>query len=234
MNRQKLNRINRLAEQIGNGTREQTNKAFEEMMGIYKNEFRIIINHWSKQHNYSLDTDDLIQIASITLFETAVRWNDSKRGRDFACYVNTAIRMALVKATAEDSPIKVPYGTQQRRQNRKKAPQQKINVASTDKMHATFPNFEEGETMDTETLYLKKEQMKEQMKKLYTALRLLPEDERELIIRHYGLFDKKESFADIAKTKGVTKQAICYNVKQILQELQTILMAMGMEQGEIV
>lgn len=40
MNRQKLNRLNKLAEKIGNGNQEETNQAFEEMMGIYKNEFR--------------------------------------------------------------------------------------------------------------------------------------------------------------------------------------------------
>ena len=35
MNRQKLNRLNKLAEKIGNGNQEETNQAFEEMMGIY-------------------------------------------------------------------------------------------------------------------------------------------------------------------------------------------------------
>ena len=43
MNRQKLNRLNKLAEKIGNGNQEETNQAFEEMMGIYKNEIRLII-----------------------------------------------------------------------------------------------------------------------------------------------------------------------------------------------
>lgn len=68
MNRQKLNRLNKLAEKIGNGNQEETNQAFEEMMGIYKNEFRLIISFWAQRKNYSLDRDDLIQIASLTLF----------------------------------------------------------------------------------------------------------------------------------------------------------------------
>lgn len=113
MNRQKLNRLNKLAEKIGNGNQEETNQAFEEMMGIYKNEFRLIISFWAQRKNYSLDRDDLIQIASLTLFQTAIKWNNSNRGRDFACYVNPAIRAALIRATSEDAPIRVPYGSQQ-------------------------------------------------------------------------------------------------------------------------
>lgn len=109
MNRQKLNRLNKLAEKIGNGNQEETNQAFEEMMGIYKNEFRLIISFWAQRKNYSLDRDDLIQIASLTLFQTAIKWNNSNRGRDFACYVNPAIRAALIRATSEDAPIRVPY-----------------------------------------------------------------------------------------------------------------------------
>lgn len=97
MNRQKLNRLNKLAEKIGNGNQEETNQAFEEMMGIYKNEFRLIISFWAQRKNYSLDRDDLIQIASLTLFQTAIKWNNSNRGRDFACYVNPAIRAALIR-----------------------------------------------------------------------------------------------------------------------------------------
>lgn len=49
MNRQKLNRLNKLAEKIGNGNQEETNQAFEEMMGIYKNEFRLIISFWAQR-----------------------------------------------------------------------------------------------------------------------------------------------------------------------------------------
>lgn len=113
MNRQKLNRLNKLAEKIGNGNQEETNQAFEEMMGIYKNEFRLIISFWAQRKNYSLDRDDLIQIASLTLFQTAIKWNNSNRGRDFACYVNPAIRAALIRATSEDATIRVPYGSQQ-------------------------------------------------------------------------------------------------------------------------
>lgn len=52
MNRQKLNRLNKLAEKIGNGNQEETNQAFEEMMGIYKNEFRLIISFWAQRKNY--------------------------------------------------------------------------------------------------------------------------------------------------------------------------------------
>ena len=132
-NRQKLNRLNKLAEKIGNGNQEETNQAFEEMMGIYKNEFRLIISFWAQRKNYSLDRDDLIQIASLTLFQTAIKWNNSNRGRDFACYVNPAIRAALIRATSEDAPIRVPYGSQQnkRAKRQKRKGQDKIGRASS-------------------------------------------------------------------------------------------------------
>ena len=163
MNRQKLNRLNKLAEKIGNGNQEETNQAFEEMMGIYKNEFRLIISFWAQRKNYSLDRDDLIQIASLTLFQTAIKWNNSNRGRDFACYVNPAIRAALIRATSEDAPIRVPYGSQQnkRAKRQKRKGQDKILVDSTERIKVQNESWVEGTTRSPMEIVLEREQNKE-------------------------------------------------------------------------
>lgn len=54
---------------------------------------------------------DLFQIAEMTMFETALKWNDSSRGIAFVNYVNYAIRATLTRITSEDAPIRVPYDT---------------------------------------------------------------------------------------------------------------------------
>lgn len=221
MNRQKLNRLNKLAEKIGNGNREETNQAFEEMMGIYKDEFRLIINFWAQQKNYSLDRDDLIQIASVTLFQTAVKWNNSNRGRDFACYVNPAIRAALIRATSEDAPIRVPYGSQQnkRAKRQKKKGQDKIICDSVERIKSQDNSWVEGTTKSPMEIVLEREQENT----LYAALQRLPEMDREIVMRHYGINHKKESYSEIAKNLGVTKQCINYRQSRIFARLKDIL-----------
>ena len=221
MNRQKLNRLNKLAEQIGNGNREETNRAFEEMMGIYKDEFRLIINFWAQQKNYSLDRDDLVQIASVTLFQTAVKWNNSNRGRDFACYVNPAIRAALIRATSEDAPIRVPYGSQQnkRAKRQKRKGTEKILVDSTERIKSQDDSWVEGVSCSPMEIVLEKEQRNT----LYKALQKLPEMDREIIMRHYGISCEKESYSEIAAHLGVTKQCVNYKQNRIFDRLKEIL-----------
>lgn len=219
MNRQKLNRLNKLAEKIGNGNQEETNQAFEEMMGIYKNEFHLIINFWAQQKNYSLDRDDLIQIASVTLFQTAVKWNNSNHGRDFACYVNRAIRAALIRATSEDAPIRVPYGSQQNKRRPKRKGQDKILVDSVERIKAKDDSWVEGTSRSPIEIILEREQERT----LYAALQKLPEMDREIIMRHYGINHKKESYSEIAENLGVTKQCISYKQSRIFAHLKEIL-----------
>lgn len=221
MNRHKLNRLNKLAEKIGNGNQEETNQAFEEMMGIYKNEFRLIISFWAQRKNYSLDRDDLIQIASLTLFQTAIKWNNSNRGRDFACYVNPAIRAALIRATSEDAPIRVPYGSQQnkRAKRQKRKGQDKILVDSTERIKVQNDSWVEGTTRSPMEIVLEREQENT----LYAALQRLSEMDREIIMRHYGINHERESYNEIAEDLGVTKQCINYRQNRIFARLKEIL-----------
>lgn len=79
MNRQKLNRLNKLAEKIGNGNQEETNQAFEEMMGIYKNEFRLIISFWAQRKNYSLDIKAFDEHDLSSLFNNFCKENSFPR-----------------------------------------------------------------------------------------------------------------------------------------------------------